>query len=254
MPQPQMHKGHSPLMWAGQMPKLELFTSLIRTAMEENKFILEESLEGMQLAAGAFFRSGTVSGHAGAQAGTASSVQVWQRLLARVDVHLPASGNQASLSGQSGRALLCTGMQPYSATAALQEEPEPDRQQPCGWTKLSLLLALRCLHAISGTASRVVQCALELASVTSACWSPRWSPSRPPHALAAQHRPHSVSARDHARASAVVSGTGYQAWNRTRNRGPWCCCCCLHQLSLTCALQRSGGGDQGGAAAGLLPP
>ena len=42
---------------AGQMPKLELFTSLVRTAMEENSFILEESLDGMQLAAGAYFRS-----------------------------------------------------------------------------------------------------------------------------------------------------------------------------------------------------
>ena len=41
----------------GQMPKLELFTSLVRTDMAENSYILEEALEGMHLAAGAFFRS-----------------------------------------------------------------------------------------------------------------------------------------------------------------------------------------------------
>ena len=38
------------------MPKLELFTCLQRVELEENSFILEQSVEGMDLAAGAKFR------------------------------------------------------------------------------------------------------------------------------------------------------------------------------------------------------
>ena len=40
---------------AGQLPWLELFTTLCRSSVEENSHIIEESVEGMDFVSGALF-------------------------------------------------------------------------------------------------------------------------------------------------------------------------------------------------------
>lgn len=40
---------------AGKLPTLELYTTM-RRSMEENKFVMEQSVDGMNLAIGAYFR------------------------------------------------------------------------------------------------------------------------------------------------------------------------------------------------------
>ena len=52
-PAPYHHKFWLPML-AGRLPTLELYTTLYRTC-EENKSIIERSVDGMELAAGAYF-------------------------------------------------------------------------------------------------------------------------------------------------------------------------------------------------------